>query len=100
MTLSIAPEFSINIKRVRKVYNPIQFALIKSHVTLCREDELFDVENSMHSLSSLSSSTITLEFEIAIRFSDGKGVLLPVTADSLSFHYLRKQILMNFINYP
>ena len=78
------------IDAVRREFNPEQYHVIKSHVTLCRENELEQIEKVMETLSELNHSCITIQFGEAIRFSDGKGVLLPATGDNETFHQLRK----------
>ena len=40
LTLFLEASEAESIERIRKEFNPKQFALIKSHITLCREDEI------------------------------------------------------------
>jgi hypothetical protein len=44
LTLFVEQKDAEIIERVRQEFNPIQFNLIKSHVTLCREDEIQNLE--------------------------------------------------------
>ena len=44
LTLFVDPKEAVTIERVRQEFNPGQFKLIKAHVTLCREDEIQDLE--------------------------------------------------------
>lgn len=81
------------IESIREKYNPKQFQLIDSHVTLCREDELVDLEKILDKLQNHSLSPITLKFAGVRRFDNGKGVLLPAAGNSEAFHQLRKKLL-------
>ncbi|NMR33228.1 hypothetical protein HIO71_03290 [Chryseobacterium aquaticum] len=40
LTLFLDDHYSTEIETIRRKYNPVQYKSIKSHVTLCREDEL------------------------------------------------------------
>ena len=90
LTLFVQETEAAIIDAVRREFNPEQYHLIKSHVTLCRENELEQIEKVTETLSELKHSCITIQFGEAIRFSDGKGVLLPATGDNETFHQLRK----------
>ena len=50
LTLFVDPKDAINIEQVRNEFNPRQFEIIKAHVTLCREDEIQDLERVMTNL--------------------------------------------------
>lgn len=93
LTLFIKEADSKLIESVRQKFNPKQYELIKSHVTLCREDELIPLEKVIDNLSKLNLSSIAVQFGEAIRFSNGKGVLLPSVGENESFQLLRKNIL-------
>jgi len=41
-TLFVPPPFDISIEAVRAHNNPLQFGLIRAHLTLCREDKVAD----------------------------------------------------------
>ncbi|MCB0517711.1 MAG: 2'-5' RNA ligase family protein [Lewinellaceae bacterium] len=88
------------MERIRQAFNPAQFALIKSHVTLCREDELEDLERVIRNLKNLKHDCITIEFGDPIRFSEGKGVLLPAMGGLADFQKLRKKILHGLVENP
>jgi len=90
---------SDSIEKVRRKFNPEQFGLIKAHVTLCREDEIENLQQVLENLSSLNKPIITIEFEKPERFDSGKGVFLKATK-SLEFENLRKEILKNIIESP
>ncbi len=77
LTLFVDPKVADNIERVRKTFNPIQFNLIKSHVTLCRENELQDLEVVISNLDKLRDKNLLIEFGEVIRTAGGKGVVLP-----------------------
>ena len=44
LTLFVEQKDAETIEKVRQEFNPKQFELIKSHVTLCREDEIQNLE--------------------------------------------------------
>ena len=44
LTLFVKKEDAETIEQIRQAFNPRQFELIKSHVTLCREDEIQNLE--------------------------------------------------------
>lgn len=95
LTLFVDEKYSGEMENVRKKYNPVQFGLIKAHVTLCREDELENISPVMTRLKLLKSRLVTLHFGKAERFAGGKGVLLPVLNDQAEYHNLRKEVLEN-----
>jgi hypothetical protein len=81
------------IEHIRKQFNPIQQQLIACHVTLCREEEIEDINRVLHNLQALDISGITMRFAPAARFADGKGVWLPAAGDNEEFHQLRLEIM-------
>ncbi|MEP7232292.1 MAG: 2'-5' RNA ligase family protein [Ginsengibacter sp.] len=93
LTLFVEEKDAENIERVRKEFNLKQSELIKSHVTLCREDEIENLEQVIANLSDLTEIDISIDFGRITRFSNGKGVLLPAQGDNIEFHELRKKIL-------
>jgi 2'-5' RNA ligase superfamily len=100
LTLFINEKDAQIIEIIRQKFNPKQYALIKSHVTLCREDELDNVEQILHNLTHLNQNSITINFGNIIRFSDEKGVLMPAVGNLESFENLRKNILKGIIENP
>ena len=100
LTLFIPPEHSVIIEEIRKKYNPEQYQLIKSHITLCREDELENIDLIKQNLSSQEFNSITLSLEPVKRFSEGKGVLIPVADSKDEFQNLRREILKGVIDNP
>jgi 2'-5' RNA ligase len=100
LTLFLDESKSEAIEKIRKEFNPEQYALIKSHLTLCREDELEPIEKVIKNLEKLNYKYITLEFGAAVRFSDEKGVLIPAMGDNDQFQKLRELILQGVIIDP
>lgn len=100
LTLFVKEKDAETIEQVRKKFNPIQFELIKSHVTLCREDEIQNLEQVITNLSFLTQTEIVIEFGKIARFDNGKGLLLPATTDNTEFQKLRKQILVGLTDNP
>ena len=99
LTLFVNETNSEQIEKVRSKFNPKQFDIIKSHVTLCREDELINLEPIEQNIKKIGSFLVTLNFEKPIRFNEEKGVLLPVVRYE-TFQELRKLVLKGLINNP
>lgn len=93
LTLFVDENDAINIEQVRMEFNPVQYRLIKSHVTLCREEELGDTDKIIEQLLKLNDGPVIINFGSIERFSDGKGLWLPGSGDNEQFHALRKHIL-------
>ena len=100
LTLFVSPKEAETIEQVRQKFNPRQFELIKSHVTLCREDEIKNLDQIIINLSLLKQTELVIEFGKVARFDNGNGVLLPATTGSAEFQKLRKQVLVGLIDYP
>lgn len=100
LTLFMGENKSAIIETIRKEFNPFQYALIKSHVTLCREDEIEGIEKIKLNLAALNQSYITINFGHILRFADGKGVLLPAIGENKTFQALRATILQGIIEKP
>ena len=43
-----------NIEKIRSEFNPVQFDLIPAHVTLCREDEIEPIQETIERIKSIS----------------------------------------------
>lgn len=95
LTLFITEKHAETIEDIRGKYNPAQYALIKAHVTLCREDEIENISTIIESLESLSHKSIIINFDKIVRFSNGKGVLISATKINTEYHELREEILKN-----
>lgn len=100
LTLFVSENVSAAIEAVRRQYNPVQQSLIAAHVTLCREDELSDIEKVWQNLEQLYFPAITIHFGKPERFDEGKGVLLPALGENTSFQELRKTVLKGVIEQP
>jgi hypothetical protein len=100
LTLFINEKDAKIIEEIRQKFNPKQHELIKSHVTLCREDELENMAQILYNLSHLKHNPITINFGSIILFSDKKGVLIPALKNNKSFQNLRKKILKGIIEKP
>lgn len=99
LTLFVENNEAELIEKIREKYNPEQFRLIAAHVTLCREDEIENIEKVVQNLEKLNESSISIDFGEIIRFSDGRGVLLSALNDD-SFQKLRKKVLEGIIPNP
>jgi len=100
LTLFISEGDSEIIERVRKEFNPVQYELIRSHVTLCREEELEAIEKVIENLETLHYPSFMIDFGSVQRFSDGKGVMIPANGDNEPFQTLRKLVLKRVIHNP
>lgn len=98
LTLFVNPKDAETIEQIRQEFNPKQFALIKSHVTLCREDEIENLEQVISNLQSLRQEEIDIEFGKATRFDNGKGLFLPAITNNASFQALRRKVLFGLNN--
>jgi hypothetical protein len=81
------------IEAIRSRFNPEQRALIDSHVTLCREDEIEHIAHVLHNLQQIDFPAVTIRFGDVVRFDNGKGVLMPASDDNEAFHQLRMKVL-------
>lgn len=88
------------MEKIRREFNPVQFAFIKSPVTLCRENEWEKTGVVMQQLMELNHAPITIEFGEIVRFSEGKGLMIPAFGDNEPFHKLREIILNGVIENP
>ena len=100
LTLFVEPNDAENIEKVRQEFNPGQFELIKAHVTLCREDEIENLEKVISNIISLTQMYITIEFKKIERFDHGKGLFLPAKSGNDEFNNLRRQVLKGVIDFP
>lgn len=100
LTLFCPLEESILIEKIRRQYNPVQYDLIACHVTLCREDEILEIEKVLANLRSQRLKETIINFEIPIRFSNNNGLMLPGKGRNEGFHALRKQVLQEITSEP
>jgi hypothetical protein len=94
LTLFLSEEYSNAIELVRQKFNPIQYELIPSHVTLCYEDEIENFPPILKNLTSLTEGCITIDFDEVKRFSNGKGVLISASQLHQEYNLLREKILV------
>lgn len=80
------------IDAVRALIDPVQHRLIPAHVTLCRDDELDDVDAIRARLGGLVFAPVTLRFGVAEPFSS-HGWLLPCVDGEAAFRALRGVVL-------
>lgn len=100
LTLFVEQEDAEAIEQVRREFNPSQFELIKSHVTLCREDEIENLGQVITNLSLLTEVEIVIEFGKPVRFANGNGVFLPAMSNRGEFQTLRRRVLSGIIDNP
>ena len=102
LTLFVEPTDAVTIEQARQEFNPRQFEIIKAHVTLCREDEIENLEKVISNLFLLTQTqqNIFIEFGKVARFDNGKGLFLPATNDNKEFEYLRRRILFGLYDNP
>ena len=100
LTLFLDDEAARLIERVREKFNPIQFALINSHITLCREDEIEELKTIIENLDNLDFPQFTLDLGELLRFSEGRGVFVNVLDAAGQFADLRMRLLANAIAEP
>ncbi len=100
LTLFVQRKDAKDIEDVRSKFNAIQSELIDSHVTLCREDEIADIDKVLYNLAQLVQKTISIKFGHVVRFEDSKGVLLPTATENEEFQELRQKILKGLVNNP
>ena len=100
LTLFLDQADAGTIEHIRNQFNPRQSELIKSHVTLCREKEIGNIERVLGNLIRLEEIEISIQFGPVIRFDEGKGVLIPGQGNNLRFQQLRARILQGVIDRP
>lgn len=95
LTLFLDEEASESIEFIRKKYNPEQYKLIKSHITLCREDEIENLEAIQKKLENIEFEKFELHTNGLKRFSKGKGLFIDIKDEKQQFKKLRAIILQN-----
>ncbi len=80
------------IEAVRVLLDPLQQRLIPAHVTLCREDELGELDAVRARLAGSAMHALQLAFAAPQRFST-HGVLLPCIGGVEQFRRLRQALL-------
>lgn len=92
LSMYVPPAAAVKIEAVRRVADPIQSGLIPAHVTLCREDELDDLESVRARLCRPSFGPLALRFGRPVAFS-GHGILLECVGGEEQFRALREYLL-------
>ncbi len=100
LTIFLEDKDANSIEAIRSRFNPKQYELIKSHITLCREDEIDNLEAVIHNLENTESRKFELYLGDLKRFSEGKGVMIPIQDRDQLFQELRSTILRNVIDIP
>lgn len=100
LTLFLNETASKHVERIRQQFNPVQYNLIKSHITLCREDELEDWATIQRNLEQLAVAAFELETAPVERFWHGKGVFVPILDKQQHFQRLRTSVLQHAISNP
>lgn len=93
LTLFLDEGEAQSIEGIRRKFNPVQYHLIKSHITLCREDEIEDLAPILQSLEQLRVEPFELITAPPERFSQGKGVFIPIQDQAQHFQKLREKVL-------
>ena len=95
LTLFAEPGDAGTIEQIRQKFNPAQFELIKAHVTLCRQNEIENLEKVLSNLLALAKAqpAIAIEFGKVTRFDNGKGLFLPGANSNEAFVALRRKVL-------
>ncbi len=100
LTLFVEESDAETIEKVRKEFNPVQSEIIKSHLTLCREDEIKDLEKVINNLKNLRSESLTMQLGKIERFNEGRGVFIPAKDKNNEFQNLRKLVLNGLTEQP
>ena len=94
-----SPESEI-IDEARRLFNPIQHYLIKPHITLCREQEIYNIEKILKNLENIKFSAFSLQLGKPTRFKEANGIYLPVLGDVKQLNTLRNIVLNGVIEIP
>ena len=92
LTLFVSPGAAPWLEPLRQQLDPLQFALIAAHVTLCREDEIVDLDFEALRDRLAGFGPLTLTFGPAQRFGL-HGVLLPCIDGAAAYQHLRELVL-------
>jgi hypothetical protein len=92
LSLFLPEEQRLVVEQIRRRLDPIQHALIPAHVTLCRDDELHDLQQLSLRLERLEPFLISMRFGEPQELPDGCVLLRPATGAE-KFQALRHSIL-------
>ena len=95
-TLFVQEPTRSRLNALRLSLDPVQASLISAHVTLCREDEIeqLDPVDVFNRVQSWAHGPLRLAFG-GPRLFDGNGVLLPCEQGLGQFHSLRQWLLQS-----
>jgi len=93
LTLFLDEKESDTIEYIRQKFNPQQYKLIKSHITLCKEDEIEAIDVILDNLIYLNTVPFTLKTIKIKQFPAGKGVMIPINDEDHYFKKLRESVL-------
>ena len=91
VTLYVPSPENASLEFVRQQFNPVQFGLIASHVTLCRDEDNPDWVTLQSRAENMRRLEIELCFGEPIR--EGNLVYLPAVGNTEAFEELRALIL-------
>ena len=92
LTLFLPPAQQATVEPIRQRLDPQQHAIIRAHVTLCREDELEPWQLLGQRLANLGGFAVTMQFGEPQVLQDG-CVLLRPTRGAEQYQHLRRSIL-------
>lgn len=92
LSLYASGESAVAIERLRERLDPLQFALIPAHVTLCREEDLLGVSETQLDERIIGARGFVLGFGAPEAFST-HGILLPCIKGEAAFQALRSRVL-------
>jgi 2'-5' RNA ligase len=94
LSLYVPAPVAASLEAARRLFDPVQHRLIPAHVTVCREDEIADLPESVvqSRLGQAQIGPITLQFGPPEQFS-GHGILLNCLGGEGDFHRLRVCLL-------
>jgi len=95
LTLFLDEIEGVPFESIRRRFNPRQYLLIKSHITLCREDEIEELSRIQYNLKNIEMYEFEMQVGEIKRFSEGRGVLMSIKDEENEFLNLRKLILNN-----
>lgn len=96
LTLFVQEPARSRLDALRSTLDPIQASLVAAHVTLCREDEIEQLDPAavFSRVQSWTEGPLRLVFG-GPRLFNGHGVLLPCDQGSSGFHRLRQWLLQS-----
>ncbi len=92
-------EYKDTFEEIRRKFNPLQYALIPAHVTLCREDEISLREQVIHKIKSFTKGNhLKIKFGKIERFDGNKGLWLPGSTENSDFYEIRSKLLDGLVD--